>query len=43
MRCRPVEQVSIAKDKGTPQQLHPNSEDVKLSGNIDKYAKRPNK
>ena len=41
MTCRPDECVFIVKDKETLQELHPNSEDVKLSDNIDKYAKRP--
>ena len=40
MACRPDEWVCTVEDKETLQQLHPNSKDVKLSGNIDKYAKR---
>ena len=41
MTYRPDELVFIAKDKETLQQLHPNSEHVKLSGYINRYAKRP--
>ena len=40
MTCRCDEWVFIAKDRETKQQLQPNSEDVKLSGNIDKYTTR---
>ena len=40
--CTPDEWVLTAKDEETLQQLHSNHEDVKVSGNIDKYAKRPN-
>ena len=36
MTCRPDVWVFIGKDKERLQQLHPNSEDIKLSGNIDK-------
>ena len=39
MTCRSDEWVFTAKDKETQQQLHYNSEDVKLCGSIDKYAK----
>ena len=41
MTYRPDEWVFIAKDKEMLQQLHLNSKDVKLFGNIVKYAKRP--
>ena len=41
MTCRPDEWVFIAEDRETLQQLHPNSEDILLSGSTDKYAKRP--
>ena len=34
MTCRPNEWMFIAEDKETPQQLHTNSEGVKLSANI---------
>ena len=43
MTCLPNEWVFAAKDKETLQQLHPNSEDVKLYGNINKCAKRRKK
>ena len=40
MTCRPHEQMFIAKDTETMQELYPSSEDVTLSGNSDKYAKK---
>ena len=40
MTCRPDEWVFMARDKETVHQLHPNCEDVKLSGNINKHVKR---
>ena len=40
MACIPDDWMFIAKDKETFQELYSSSENVKLSGNIDKYTKR---
>ena len=41
MTCGPDEWVLTGKDKETLQQLHPNFDDVRLSGNSNTYVKRP--
>ena len=39
--CKPDDRVFISKNDELLKQLSPESEDVKLAGNIDKYVKHP--
>ena len=39
--CPPDDRVFIAKDNSVLQEMEPDSEDVKVTGNVERYAKRP--
>ena len=39
--CPPDDRVFIAKNDGILQEISPDCEDIKVAGNVDRYAKRP--